>query len=129
MNKQKIFKAEFDIIEHTAMKFAATFYEGCRNRDLKPRNPKHNTPRLWALHNFERFIPKAIETLIDMLSRNDIAEPMKEKIYLAIQERTNDKELQKLFPIDTLPDIDISKLIDTKPLPPIIVNTKRVGHG
>jgi hypothetical protein len=129
MNKQKIFKAEFDLIEHTAMQFAVAFYEGCRNRDMLPKNLNHNTPRLWALHNFERFIPKAVETLIDMLSRNDIAEPMKEKIYLAIQERTNDKELQQIFPIDTLPDIDISKLIDTKPLPPVIVNTKRVEHG
>ncbi len=117
-------KPEFDLIEVTALKFAATFYEASRSSGLKPKNPKHDTPHKWALHNFEKFIPKAVETLLDMLSRNDIAENIKEKIYLAIMERTNDKELQSVFPINTLPNVDVKKIIDASYPAAMVIDTK-----
>lgn len=119
----KIIEPKFDIIEETALKFAATYFEAGMSQGLKPRNPKHKTPRLWALNNFEKFIPKAVEVLTEMLSRSDIAEPIKEKIYGALIERVNDPELQSIQPIDTLPDINIQKYFDATPLAPIVINT------
>lgn len=114
-------KPEFDIIEVTAMKFAATFYETGKSQGL---TSKYKTERLYALHNFHLFIPRAIDTLTEMLSRDDIAENIKEKVYLALMERVNDPELAQVFPIETLPKVDIKKLLDNTPLAPIVVNTK-----
>lgn len=118
----KIVAPRFDIIEETAMKFAMTWYEAARSSGLKS---KHKTGRLWALHNFQKFMIQAQDTLTSMLGRSDIAEPIKEKIYLALMERVNDPELQAIHKIETLPDIDIKKLLDNSPLPPIKIESKK----
>lgn len=119
----KIVAPKFDLIEEFALKFAMTWYDAARSSGLKS---KHKTARLWALNNFQKFIPQATATAIEMLGRSDIAANMKETVYLSLMERVNDPELQALHKIETLPDIDIKKLLDNTPLPPIKIENKPV---
>lgn len=121
----KLVQPKFDILEEMALKFAMTYYEAARSQGIKPRNPKHKTARLWALSNFQKFIPKALEIATDMLGRTDIAEPVKEKIYMAIMERNNDPVYHDTF--KTLPPVNIEKIFKEVEMPkPVVVNTKKV---
>lgn len=115
--------SKFDLIEHTAMKFAATYYEAARSQGLKPRNPKHKTPRLWALHNFEKFIPKSLDTLLDMMNNENTPEYTKQKIYDAVMERANDPTVNEVFGNkQLLPELDLKKMLENAPAKPLIVS-------
>lgn len=81
------------VIEKTAIELAAVYYEAGRSTGL---TSKYKSPRAFARHNFERFIPKAVELLMSMLDRPDIADLMKNEIYSAILERANAPELAML---------------------------------
>lgn len=112
---------KFDVVEHTALQFALTFYEAARSSGMKS---KYKTARLWALHNYIKFIPKALDTLIDMLSRNDIHDNVKQKIHEAIIERTNDPVVNQVFPKENvIPEIDLKKILDHSPEKPINIIT------
>ena len=121
MNKELLIRSpKHTLIEQVALNFAAVFYDACRTSGMK--SEKHNNPRSWAKANFVKFIPKAIEHLTEMLGNPHINDLMKQEIYEAIMERTNDPRVEMAFN-NRLPDLDIDKLLDTKPLPPIIVNS------
>jgi len=83
------------VIEKTALEFACVWYESCLSSGLLP-SKKQKTQKAWARANFQKFIPHAIEHLTTMLGRNDIPNLMKQEIYDAILERTNDEEMVAL---------------------------------
>lgn len=91
----KVIKPESEIIEQTALELAATFYEICRGQGL---TSKYKNARLYAKANFEKFIPKALDTLTAMLGNLSTPENQKELIYKAILERANDPSLNSIFP-------------------------------
>ena len=78
------------LIEKTALSLACTFYEACRSSGL---TSKHKDARSFAKANVEKFIPKAVNLLMDMISSDAIPEDQKALIYDAFMERTNDKDL------------------------------------
>lgn len=120
----KLTSPKFNVIEQTALKFAMTYYETARSQGLKPRNPKHKTGRLWALSNFQLFIPHAIDTLLEMLNGNAINEHMKQDIYDAILERTNDPHVNAVFPkAGVLPELDLKKMLENAPNKPVVIKT------
>jgi len=107
------------LIEKTALELAATFYEAGRSSGL---TSKHKDARKFAKANVEKFIPKAVELLTDMLGNPSLPADQKDMIYNAIMERTNDPELSnngiKAFENNTeftSDDVVLEK--------PIIVNT------
>lgn len=112
------------LIEKTALEFAAVWYDVGRSQGLKS---KHKTARHFAAHNFIKFIPRAIEHLIDILNNPHSAPEMKQEIYSALMERIHDVDNNALFD-NRLPNVDLTKVIDCKPEPSIIVNTKKFEH-
>lgn len=108
---------KYTLIEQTAIELAGCWYDIGRQQSLKS---KHKTARLYAKHNFTKFIPKAIECLLAQLNDETISPIIKEQIYEALMERHNDPTLNAYMPNN---DIDITKIIGEKPLPPVIVNT------
>lgn len=119
INKKQLNLPKMDLIEHTALNFALTFYEGCRNQGMKS---KYKTARLYALHNYQKFLAKAIETLQEMLGRDDIHENVKEKIYEAVMTRVNDPEVNQIFPMHgAIPELDLEKILKGVPDKPVVV--------
>lgn len=112
-----------DLIELTAAKFAGEFYDIGRKQGM---TSKHKTALSYAKANFEKFIPIAVDKLTEMLALDHISEHMKEEIYESLLERVNDPELQSIFPINTLPEIDLKKLLDNSPLPPIEIKNPAI---
>lgn len=112
----KLSGPKYTVIEQVAGELAGTWYEIGRGQGL---TSKWKTPKLYARANFEKFIPKAVEYLLSMLGRSDIAPLMKEEIYQAIMERVNDPELKQIMP-NIIPDIDITKLLPKGDKPEII---------
>lgn len=90
LQKNKLVTPQSLLIEKTALELAATFYEACRSSGL---TSKHKDARSFAKANVEKFIPKAVETLMDMIGSGAIPEDQKQLIYEAFMERTNDKDL------------------------------------
>lgn len=78
------------LIEKTAAELAATFYEACRSSGM---TSKHKNARSYAKANIEKFIPKAIELLMSMMTMDHISDVLKNEIYEAFLERSNDPEL------------------------------------
>jgi len=104
MSKQLV-RLEDDLLERTALEFAAVYYEAGRSTGLKS---KFKDAKSFAKHNFERFIPKVIEHFLDILANPTFDEDAKRMIWEAIQKRHNDPNLQQTT---QLPDIDVKKLI------------------
>lgn len=90
MTKLKIIEPHSILIEETALKFAAAYYEVGRSQGL---TSKFKNARAFAKANVERFIPMAVQTLMDMLSNPSTPETQKEMIYQAFTERANDPDL------------------------------------
>jgi len=90
MSKLKIIEPHSILIEETALKFAAAYYEVGRSQGL---TSKFKNARAFAKANVERFIPMAVQTLMDMLSNPSTPETQKEMIYQAFTERANDPDL------------------------------------
>lgn len=109
------------LIEKTALELAAVFYEAGRSSGL---HSKHKDARKFAKANVEKFIPKAVELLTDMLGNPSLPQDQKNMIYDAIMERTNDEALSnngiKAFENNTEFTSD-----DVVKVEPIIVNTLR----
>ncbi len=122
----KLTTPKFDILEEFALKFAMEYYEVARSQGIKPRNPKHKTARLWALHRFTDFLPKAVEVAIEMLTNDSptITKHMKDKIYLALMERINDPVVNKVFGNkQLLPGLDLKKMLENAPAKPVEIKT------
>jgi hypothetical protein len=103
------------LIETVAAQLAATWYEIGRGQGLKS---KWKTPQAYARANVEKFVPKAIEHLIDQLNNPYTPEENKIMIYDALSERVNDPDNITSTQIKGLPAIDIKKLIDNLPPAP-----------
>lgn len=102
---KKIVTPTHTLIEKTALELAATWYEIGRSQGL---TSKHKNARKYAKANLEKFIPNAIEILLQMLVPNSNAtEAMKAEIYEALMERHNDPELCAV-----LPNIDVKKALE-----------------
>ncbi len=112
------------LIERTALEFACVFYDIGRSQGLKS---KHKSARHYAAHNFIKFIPRAVSHLIDILNQPNATPAMKLEIWTALQERIHDVDTTAAFD-NKLPDVDLTKVLDCKAEPPVIVNTKRFEH-
>lgn len=88
--EKKLIKPESLVIEKTALELAAIFYEAGRSSGL---TSKHKDARSFAKANVEQFIPKAIELLMDIISKDSTPQDQRDLIYDAFLERSNDKEL------------------------------------
>lgn len=120
----KLASPRTSLIEKTALEFAATFYEVGRSQGMTSR---HKSARHYAAHNFIKFIPRAVEHLIDILNQPNATPAMKHEIWTALQERIHDKDVVAAFD-NKLPDVDLTKVLDCKAEPPVIVNTKKYEH-
>lgn len=94
------------VIERTALELACAWYEIGRSQGM---TSKWHDAKSYARANFTKFIPKAVELLIDMLGRSDIHALMKAEIFEGLSERFNDPELCAAMP--NIPNIDITKLL------------------
>lgn len=78
------------LIEKTAAELAGTYYEEMRSQGM---TSKYKNARQFAKANIEKFIPLAVNILMSMLNRADISDHMKNEIYEAFLERSNDPDL------------------------------------
>jgi hypothetical protein len=90
---KKIINPASVLIEQTAADLCAEFYEIGKGQGLKSI---HKTHKAFVHHNLERFIPKAIEILTEMLHNPATPDNQKEAIYDALLERANDPDLVML---------------------------------
>jgi hypothetical protein len=110
----KILKPNSILIEKVAGELAATWFEAAGNTPgFNMHHKKYkNDPRRFARANLEKFIPQAIEILLGMLNRPDIALEMKEEIYDCLIDRVNDPRNVTSADMTGIPDIDAKKLTE-----------------
>lgn len=77
------------VIEETAIELAAEVYDTWRRNGM-PCEPYRNQ-RHYVRKNFEKFIPKAIDLLLEILHNSGTSELMKEQIYDAFLSRNQAK--------------------------------------
>jgi hypothetical protein len=123
MNK-KIQNPSSILIETVAAQLAATWYEIGRGQGL---TSKSKDAKEYARTNLEKFIPKAIDHLLDILNNPYASTEMKEMIYDALQERVNDPTNVTSTDIKGLPPLDINKVLSMLPkqLPSQALKLKR----
>lgn len=78
------------VIEKTALELAALYYEAGRSSGL---TSKHKDARAFARANVSQFIPKAVELLMDIVSKDSTPQDQRDMILDAFLERSNDTEL------------------------------------
>ena len=78
---------KFNIIEKTAIELAIAVYDQYR-RDGNV-DPRYKNEKIYAQKNLEKYIPKAVELLTDMLAREDLNDILKDQICEALLERAN----------------------------------------
>jgi len=124
MSKMKIITPASMLIEKTAGELAAVMWEAGRSSGMKS---KYKTARAFARANLETFIPKAVELLIEIMSRPNTPAEQKELIYQAIMERTNDDQLIAIGKAAGLPEFEQTVLYkgDTEKPKPLIINTPK----
>lgn len=122
LNSKKIQEPRHHLIEKTAAALATAWYEVGRSQGLKS---VHKNARLYANHNLEKFIPRAIEHLIDILGNPDFPKNAKDEIYDALIERVNDPTNITSTEVMNLPMIDIKKLLDMTAPPSQELERKR----
>lgn len=136
----KIIEPHHFLIEKTAGAQAAVFFEAARSSGLKKINLQGQTinlmkykenPRLFAKSHLEKFIPVAVHTLIEIMSRPETSPDKKEQIYLAILERTNDPQLSEMGKMAGLTAFENTVLYkeDTELPKPIIINTPKIDFN
>lgn len=138
--KFKLIEPHTILIEQTAGKFAAEFFEAARstgmgiimlqNEKIDLRKYK-NDPRKFARAHLEKFIPAAVHALIEILSRENTPEPMKEVIYQAIQERVNDDQVNAMGKQAGLVEFEDTPLYtpDNIAPKPVIINTPKIDFS
>src|ERR1700756_4371311 len=92
----KIIKPESELIEHTAMKLAAAFWETGKSQGL---TSKYKDAKGYALRHVKEFTPLAINYLMDILAKPSTPQDQKDAIYDALMERVNDVELSNALPV------------------------------
>ncbi len=94
------------LIYKVAAEMAGVFYDAGRSSGL---HSKHKTAESFARANIEKFIPKAIQTLLTMLKPNSgITDHMRSTIYEALMDPVNDPQLMQA---KVNPDLNL-KLFD-----------------
>lgn len=93
INNHLIIPPQSVIIEKTALELAASWWEIGRTNGM---SSKYKSARQYAKKNLETWIPKAVEILTEMLSKDNIPELMKQEIYTALMERANAPGLEIL---------------------------------
>lgn len=88
--QNKIINPASVLIEQTAADLCATFFEAGLSAGLKS---KHKTHKAFVHNNIEKFIPKAVELLLDMLGNPATPDDQKQLISEALIERANDPDL------------------------------------
>lgn len=137
MSLQRKIKDPSDVIvEKTAGQFAGVFYDAARSSGLtiitlqgqKINLLKYKSPREFARSHLEKFIPAAVHSLIDIMSRPNCPIEHKDLILNAILERVNDQDLDMLSRTAGLPDFQNTVLYkpDNEKPKPIIVNSPRL---
>lgn len=124
------------IVEKTAGEFAGVFYESARSSGMtvislqgqKINLLKYKSPREFARRHLEKFIPAAVHSLIEIMSRLNCPEEQKLMIYNAIMERVNDQDLNMMAKTAGLPEFEQSVLYkpDTELPKPVIINTPKI---
>ena len=129
MSKLKIIQPHSVLIEQTAGQYAAIFWEACRSSGMKAG--KHKTARSYARANLEKFIPLVVKNLIEVMSRPETPVDMKETIYQAILERTNDEQLNEMGKLASLPEYENTVLYkpDNELPKPVIINTPKLDFN
>lgn len=124
--QRQFIKPESTLIEKTALELAAAFYEVGRGQGLKS---KYKNPRDYAKAHVKNFIPKAVDILMDMLGKDHISSIMKDAIYDAFMERTNDTDLSGALPQWENP-LAATFILDTKDNRggPLIGNSPKKKH-
>lgn len=137
MSKLKIITPSSMLIENTAAAFACTFFEAARSSGLKIINLQgqkinlmryKENPRLFGKAHLEKFIPAAVEALIEIMSRDNTPVSQKEQIYQALMERTNDEQVAEMGKTAGLPEFEQTILYkpDTELPKPVIINTPKI---
>lgn len=122
------------IIEKTAGEFAGVFYDAARSSGMtviklqgKAINLlRYKSPRDFARRHIEAFIPAAVHSLIEIMSRDTTPADQKEIIYQALMERVNDQDLDMMAKTaGDLPEFEQTVLYksDQEKPKPVIVNT------
>lgn len=135
--KFKIIEPHSILIEQTAAKFAAEFFEAARSSGMGIINLQgnkidlrkyKNNPRLFARAHMEKFIPAAVHALIEIMSKEKTPVEMKETIYQAIQERVNDDQVNAMGKQAGLTEFENTPLYspDTALPKPVIINTPKI---
>lgn len=124
--QRKFITPQSTLIEKTALEFAAMFYEAGRSSGLKS---KYKDAKAYAKAYFLKFIPKAVDLLMDILANPQTPEEQKMAIYDAFMERANDKDLAQTIPIFDNP-LAATFVPDTKDTRggPLVINSPKKKH-
>ncbi len=94
--KKKIITPANPLIYKVAAEMAGVFYDAGRSSGL---HSKHKTAEAFAKANIEKFLPKAVETLIFMLKPDsNCSDFMRSEIYDALMDPVNDPDLMQTKP-------------------------------
>lgn len=88
--ERKLITPQSLVIEKTALELATAYHEAGRSSGLIS---KHKNAKAFAKANVEKFIPKAIEILMQILSNPATPQEQRDLIYDAFMERSNDPDL------------------------------------
>lgn len=111
------------LIEVTAGSICAEWYEIGRKQGLKS---KHKTTKAFVNANVEKFIPKAIDLLLDILNNPFTSPEQKELIYDCLSERVNDPGNVTSTDIRGLPPLDVMKVLNATTVAPPSQQLKKV---
>lgn len=93
---KKIVTPANKLIYKVATEMAGVFYDAGRSSGL---HSKHKTAESFARANIEKFLPKAVQTLIQMLKpTSNCTEHMRSEIYTALMDPVNDPQLMQTKP-------------------------------
>lgn len=126
------------IVEKTAGEFAGVFYDAARSSGMKLIKLQGKTINLlryksardFARRHIEAFIPAAVHSLIEIMSRENTPEPQKRLIYEALMERVNDQDLDMIAKTaGDMPAFEQTVLYkpDTELPRPVIINTPKIN--
>jgi len=139
MSKLKIVDPATFIIEKTAGEYAGVFYDAARSAGMKKIKLqgevidllKYKRTRDFARSHFEKFIPAAVNGLIDVMSKPNCSAENKEIIYQALMERVNDQQLNLMGKQAGLPEYESTPLYksDQEKPKPVIINTPKIDFN
>lgn len=121
-NSKKIVAPHSILIEQVAAAMASAWYEIGRGQGL---TSKCKNAREYARKNLEKFVPRAVDHLLDILHNPYTNYEMKEIVYDALSERMNDRTNVTSTEV-ALPNIDFQKILDNINVAPPSQQLKKV---